>query len=193
MQEFILALYHLLFGKDVAAFFPISTKTFIYYYDLIYDWCLLLFLSHALTNTNGDGWKRIMLHWCLLWWASGGAFFYRSTVYPWGYTNFIDVNIFFELLLVCFSELLNFLVVQMQCMIHYYHTLYLMTSFRCSTLTRFKVYLANWKCSPGPSICLKNRCLDLETGHSPLSLKSQFENQKNSIPPWGIKHKKFLW
>lgn len=175
MQESILALYHLLFGENVTAFFPFSTKTFIYYYDLIYDWCLLLFLSHALTNTNGDGWKAIMLCWCLLWWASGGAFFYGSTVYPKGYSKFIDVNEFWILFLVCFSKLLNFLVVQMQCMIHYYHTLYLMMSFRCSTLTRFKVYLANWKCSFGPSICLKNRCLDFETGRSPLSLKNQFE------------------
>ena len=93
-------------------------------------------------------------------------------------TDFVDVNVFFVLFLVCFFKLLNFLVVQLQCMTHYYHTLYLMMSFRCSTLTWFKVYLANWKWPFGPSICLKNRCLDLETGRSPLSLKSQFENQK---------------
>ena len=93
-------------------------------------------------------------------------------------TDFVDVNVFFVLFLVCFFKLLNFLVVQLQCTIHYYHTLYLMMSFRCSTLARFKVYLANWKWPFGPSICLKNRCLDLETGRSPLSLKSQFENQK---------------
>ena len=105
-------------------------------------------------------------------------FFYRFMVYHWGYIDFIDVNIFFVLFLVCFFKLLNFLVVQLQCMTHYYHTLYLMMSFRCSTLALFNVYLANWKWSFGSSICLKNRCLDLETGRSPLSLKSQFENQK---------------
>ena len=153
----------------------------LYTWLYIYICCARVFilaLYHLLFWEGCGGILPIFHPSIYLWWVCGGVFFYRFMVYHWGYTDFIDVNVFFVLFLVCFFKLLNFLVVQLQCMTHYYHTLYLMMSFRCSTLARFKVYLANWKWPFGSSICLKNRCLDLETGRSPLSLKSQFENQK---------------
>ena len=143
---------------------------FIYLIVHIYLLCKSLFL-HCITSYFGKGVVAFFPFFHPI-------FFYRFMVYHWGYIDFIDVNVFFVLFLLCFFKLLNFLVVQLQCMTHYYHTLYLMMSFRCSTLAWFKVYLANWKWPFGSSICLKNRCLDLETGRSPLSLKSQFENQK---------------
>lgn len=116
-------------------------------------------------------------------WRDWSIFFVILKLYPWGYTNFIDVNNFLALLFGVFDKLLFFFLLQMRPLINYYHTLYLMIHFGCSTFIRFKVYLANWKWSFGTSVCLKNWCLDLETGHSPLSLKNQFENQKISIPP----------
>ena len=152
---------------------------FIYLIVHIYLLCKSLFL-HCITSYLGR-----------VWWHSSHFSTQFFFIDLWC-TDFVDVNVFFVLFLVCFFKLLNFLVVQLQCMTHYYHTLYLMMSFRCSTLARFKVYLANWKWPFGSSICLKNRCLDLETGRSPLSLKSQFENQKNSIPYGGMKHKFFI-
>lgn len=138
----------------------------LYTWLYIYICCARVLFLHCITSYFGKGVVAFF------------PFFHPIFFIDLWYTDFVDVNVFFVLFLVCFFKLLNFLVVQLQCMTHYYHTLYLMMSFRCSTLTRFKVYLANWKWPFGSSICLKNRCLDLETGRSPLSLKSQFENQK---------------
>ena len=46
-------------------------------------------------------------------------------LYPWGYTDFIDVKDFLALFFDLFDKLLFFFLLQMRPMINYYHTLYL--------------------------------------------------------------------
>lgn len=134
----------------------------IYTWSYIYIWCARVYSCIVSPPILGRVWwhSSHFFHPIIyLWWVSWSIFFCRFMVYHWGVYWICRCEIFFVLFLVCFFKLLNFLVVQLQCMTHYYHTLYLMMSFRCSTLTRFKVYLANWKCSFGTSICLKKSML----------------------------------